>query len=238
VGAESFLCISRLLTQKGGALFLRRDQPSSAAQFASACASFEIDIVTLDNTERLPFNLRPGVVKQAVDRGVFLEIRYGDAFDHNRGRCGDPDRQDGGISATATNVMSQATALARASKSKGLLMSSGATNPLAVRGPADVANLGTVFGMSGDSGVHATSSWAGAVLAHAVARKHGKGVIQAAPLREGEDNWKVPPTAAELAAGSAAAAPSSSGGASSFEHSEDVDRADAEQRKEKRKRTP
>jgi len=41
-----------------------------------ACANFDIDIITLDLSSRLPFSLKFGAVHQAVQRGVFFEITY------------------------------------------------------------------------------------------------------------------------------------------------------------------
>ena len=40
------------------------------------CSSFEIDIITLDLSNRLPFSLKFGPVNLALQRGLFFEITY------------------------------------------------------------------------------------------------------------------------------------------------------------------
>lgn len=49
-------------------------QPRTSEAFAAACTSMEVDVVSLDLAHRLPYRLRPALIKAALTRGVFFEV--------------------------------------------------------------------------------------------------------------------------------------------------------------------
>ncbi|KAG0005137.1 hypothetical protein BGZ65_011883 [Modicella reniformis] len=55
-------------------------QPTSENPFQAACGTFEIDIISLDMSARLPFYLKHSTVGLAVERGVYFELCYSAAI--------------------------------------------------------------------------------------------------------------------------------------------------------------
>lgn len=49
-------------------------QPQSERGFAAACGSLEVDLIALDLSRRLPFRLKPALVRAALARGVHFEV--------------------------------------------------------------------------------------------------------------------------------------------------------------------
>lgn len=49
---------------------------SNEKVFAAACSSYEIDIISLECSSRLPFFLKGSTLGQALDREVYFEITY------------------------------------------------------------------------------------------------------------------------------------------------------------------
>ena len=66
-----------LTLPSAGCTRTHRDRPRRhGARTAVACASFDIDIISLDLSGRLNFPIKFGPVHQAVQRGVYFEIVY------------------------------------------------------------------------------------------------------------------------------------------------------------------
>jgi len=66
-------------------------QPTNEKTFQAACGTFEVDIISLDLSARLPFNLKLPTVGLAVDRGIYFELCYGAAI---RGKRLPPNHAD------------------------------------------------------------------------------------------------------------------------------------------------
>jgi ribonuclease P/MRP protein subunit RPP1 len=66
-----------------------------------------------------------------------------------------------------------------------MIISSGARNMMELRGPYDVINMGTLFGMSQDKAKRAISENCKAVLARGAARKLHFGVMMLVPAGSG-----------------------------------------------------
>lgn len=119
---------------------------------------------------RDPRRLRPQLVKAAVQRGVVFEISYAPLVSDVSGRrqllsnaialvraCGAPSAKgSGGPCSVQLRTPTHAHLLAATHcRCAGgvALVSSGALSPSDMRPPADVANLGTLFGLSaGEAG--------------------------------------------------------------------------------------
>jgi ribonuclease P/MRP protein subunit RPP1 len=54
-------------------------QPSPSIWLLQACSSLDVDIISLDLSQRLPFRLRPGMLKTALSRGLVFEVCYSGA---------------------------------------------------------------------------------------------------------------------------------------------------------------
>ncbi len=70
-----------------------------------------MDIIALELWQRLPFKLKPALVKAALARGVFFEICYAPALREPSAR---------------RNLFANAQALVRATRGRNIIVSSGA----------------------------------------------------------------------------------------------------------------
>ncbi|KAI0188067.1 RNase P subunit p30-domain-containing protein [Astrocystis sublimbata] len=144
-------------------------RPVTDDSFQSACLKLdEISIISLDLTVRQPFTLRPKPCMAAVARGVRFEVCYsqvlqGPAPAHILGSKGSKDGGGGGGSGghtggagTIVDARARATfignvsSLIRATRGRGIIISSEAKSVLGLRAPADVLNLLNVWGLSSD----------------------------------------------------------------------------------------
>ena len=81
-----------------------------------------VDIVSLDLSERLP-KLKPNVMAEAAEKGVFFECQYGEAIRNDKSR---------------RMVLSNFSSLTKATRGKHLIVSSGAKSSLQLRSPSDL----------------------------------------------------------------------------------------------------
>ena len=84
-------------------------------------------------SQRLPFKLRPQHLQAAVQRGVHFEVLYAAALRDPMSR---------------RHLFSNAQALTRLLRGRGIVLSSGARVAMELRGPYDVINIGTTFGLT------------------------------------------------------------------------------------------
>jgi ribonuclease P/MRP protein subunit RPP1 len=107
-------------------------QPSDERTFQQACTGLDVDVISIDFTQRLPYHLKLQHVQQAVERGVYFEI------------CYSPMIKD---ASCRRNLISNSMSLLRACKRSNVFMSSAASRAFDMRGPYDVMNLGCLFGL-------------------------------------------------------------------------------------------
>lgn len=108
-------------------------QPMTEKLLQTACSNLDVDIISLDMSSRLPFYLKYTTIRQAIDRGILFEISYAPAIrDTTNAR---------------RNLISNAMNLVRITKGKHILLSSGAIHAMELRGPYDVMNLASIFGL-------------------------------------------------------------------------------------------
>ncbi len=97
-------------------------------------------------------------MRAALARGVVFEVCYAPAL-----------REP----ALRRQLFANALAVVRATGSAGVVLSSGALRAFELRGPLDVANLGTLFGLPLAAAKEAVTARMAAVLQHAHARRNG-----------------------------------------------------------------
>lgn len=107
-------------------------RPLTEKSLQSASTNLDIDVISLDMTRRQPFYLRHKTVGAAIDRGIKFEMTYGAAPTSTEAR-----RQ----------VISNAIQIIRATRSRGIILSSEANEPGVCRGPYDVVNLACIWGL-------------------------------------------------------------------------------------------
>lgn len=109
-----------------------------------ACSSLDCDIISLDLTQRFPFWFKFKMLSEAVKSGKRIEISYAS------GVMGD--------SGMRRNLISNATQLIRASRGRGLIITSEAKSAVACRGPWDAINLAAIWGLGQERGYEAMST--------------------------------------------------------------------------------
>ena len=120
----------------------------------------------------------------ALQRGIRFEICYGPGILNS----------DGG--ASRRNLISNATQLIRATRGRGIVISSEAKRALACRGPADAVNLAVLWGLGQERGMEAVGKEARSVVVQAeMKRRSFRGVIDVVyggekPEREPENPTK------------------------------------------------
>jgi ribonuclease P/MRP protein subunit RPP1 len=137
-------------------------QPQSDRAFAFACNSLDIDIISLDLSKRLSYRFRPDLIKTALQRGVYFEILYAPLL-----------REPG----SRRQMFANSQSLARETRGRGIILSSGARTAIELRGPYDVVNLATFLGMSEAQAHAAVGQNAAAVVEHAKKRKAFRGTL-------------------------------------------------------------
>ncbi|KAG5984887.1 hypothetical protein E4U55_002642 [Claviceps digitariae] len=157
-------------------------RPLTEKAFQNACLTLDIPIISLDLTAHFPFHFRPKPCMAAVTRGVRFEICYAQLFAaDSRGRA---------------NFISNATSLFRATRGRGILLSSEAKNALGLRGPADVVNLLSVWGLAREKGMDGLRSIPRSVVVNEGIKRNGfRGVInvvQVAAKNEDGSNDPAP----------------------------------------------
>ncbi|KAI8827043.1 RNase P subunit p30-domain-containing protein [Fimicolochytrium jonesii] len=154
-------------------------QPTNEKLFQSACSLFDVDIVSLDMSNRLPFFIKGPTVNGALQHGVFFEIAYGAAIRDATAR---------------RHLISHAAALVQATKGKNILITSEAQKAMEIRGPYDVINLATIFGMTREQAKNALDANCRAVVLHAATRRQThRGVLsmESAASLSAASAWKL-----------------------------------------------
>lgn len=148
-------------------------RPKSERTMLLACTALDgIDLISLDMTVRLPCFLRHRTVGAAINRGIKFEISYAGGKDASLELVGTSSGikltnttstasnttlsshiGDGsGLSAISNpesrkHLVANAAHIIRSSRSKAILVSSEAYSPVVCRGPYDVVNLATTWGL-------------------------------------------------------------------------------------------
>lgn len=129
-----------------------------------ACGSLDCDIISLDLTQRFQFHFKFKMLSEAIKLGKKIEVCYG------QGLLGD--------SQARRNLISNITQLIRATRARGLIISSEAKAAVACRGPWDAINLAAVWGLGQEKGYEAMTKEArNAVVGAELKRTSFRGVI-------------------------------------------------------------
>ena len=141
-------------------------RPTTQKTLEQSCRELDCDLISLDLTQRYDFFFKGKTLMQAVDRGVLLELCYSPAV-----MASDP--------VVRRTVIGNATALIRATKGRGLVVSSGVTRVAGCRGPADVVNMTAVWGLGPEKGKEAMTEGPRRVVATAALKRESfRGVVR------------------------------------------------------------
>jgi ribonuclease P/MRP protein subunit RPP1 len=132
-------------------------RPVDEKTFVQAVSLADADIISLDLTRRYHFPFRHKTLMSAVDKGLKIELCYGPAI------VGDDQ---------ARRMMIQnASALIKATRGRGIIISSEAPSALGCRAPHDLVNLGTVWGLKQDRAMEAVNEQCRLAVAASQLRK-------------------------------------------------------------------
>ncbi|KAI0446500.1 RNase P subunit p30-domain-containing protein [Xylaria telfairii] len=189
------------LPQLSAAYDILAVRPQTEDSFSAACQSLnDVAIISLDLTVRQPFTFRPKPCMFAVNRGVRFEVCYsqvlqGPAPAHVLGLKGNKDGSGGHASGVGLAVDARARAtfignvssLIRATRGRGIIISSEARSVLGLRAPADVVNLLHVWGLSTDRATEGIGALPrGVVVNEGLKRSGFRGVVDIVSVADRE----------------------------------------------------
>lgn len=141
-------------------------RPVNKKALEQCCNSLECDLISLDLSTRFPFYFNHTTLGNALQRGIKFEVCYAPGLLNS----------DGGVS--RRNLISNATQIIRATRGRGLIISSEAKRALACRGPADIINMAVLWGLGQERGTEAVGREARSVVVQAeMKRRSFRGVI-------------------------------------------------------------
>jgi ribonuclease P/MRP protein subunit RPP1 len=142
-------------------------RPTTEKAFQAVCVNLqELSIISLDLTAHYSFHFRPKPCMAAVSRGVRFEICYSQTI------------ISGGDARSRSNFISNIVSLFRATKGRGIIISSEAKSALGLRAPADIINLMATWGLGTERGLDALSVTPRGIVVNEVLRRRGyKGVV-------------------------------------------------------------
>ncbi|CAE6505982.1 unnamed protein product [Rhizoctonia solani] len=152
-------------------------QPTTSNAFSLACLSHTqpspttahiISIDAASATPQLPFRMKPSMVRTAIRNGGVFEISYAGALASDE--------------SARRNWWSGAREIARATKGKALLLSSGAQVTSDLRAPMDAINLASVLGLDQNTARNAMSTDAKSLITRASTRQTYRAVLSAPVL--------------------------------------------------------
>ncbi|KXJ91208.1 RNase P subunit p30-domain-containing protein [Microdochium bolleyi] len=153
------------LVQLAAAYDILAIRPLTDKAFQNACLNMaEPSLISLDMTQHLPFHFRPKPCMAAINRGLRFEVCYSQMLTADaRGRA---------------SFIGNVVELVRATRGRGIVLSSEAKNAMGLRGPADVVNLLAVWGLGTEKGNEGLGSIPrGVVVNERVKRTGFRGVI-------------------------------------------------------------
>jgi len=140
-------------------------RPTTEKAFTAACLSLDShSLISLDLTKHFSFHFKPKPLMTAVNRGIRFEICYSQSMESD--------------AVSRRNFIGNVAAIVRATRGRGLVVSSGAMSVLGVRAPADVLNLLEVWGLKRERGLESLGvNPRGVVVNEGLKRTSFRGVV-------------------------------------------------------------
>lgn len=154
------------LTSIAAAYDMLACRPTTDKAFHAACTTMsDISLISLDLTQYFPFHFKPKPCMAAVNRGVYFEVCYGQMTSSQ-----DPRAR----SVWVANVIE----LLRATRGRGIVLSSEGKGGGYLRAPADVVNLLAAWGLGPEKGLEGLGVLPRAVVVNeGLKRRAFKGVV-------------------------------------------------------------
>ncbi|RYP08697.1 hypothetical protein DL764_001717 [Monosporascus ibericus] len=149
-------------------------RPTTEREFQGACLNLNLtdaSLISLDLAQRFPFHFRPKPCMAAVNRGLRFEVCYAQGLSSGSGDAVNDARAR---AAFIGNVVE----LVRATRGRGIVISSGARGVLGLRAPADVVNLLALWGLGSEKGMEGLGVLPrGVVVNEGIKRSGFRGVV-------------------------------------------------------------
>lgn len=136
--------------------------PTTVQALGFVCGTLEADILSFDPENKFGLKLNRKTYTQLVDKGYHMELTYGPAI------------QD---SSKRKNLIHLSHLYHTFGKSKNIIFSSGAENPMLFRSPYDIISLGFLFGLSALQSKNSILFHPRKVTLNALGRRHGKSIM-------------------------------------------------------------
>ncbi|RYP44432.1 hypothetical protein DL768_009104 [Monosporascus sp. mg162] len=159
-------------------------RPTTEREFQGACLNLSLtdaSLISLDLAQRFSFHFRPKPCMAAVNRGLRFEVCYAQGL--SSPGSGDAANDARARAAFIGNVVE----LVRATRGRGIVISSGARGALGLRGPADVVNLLALWGLGSEKGMEGLGVLPrGVVVNEGIKRSGFRGVVNIVGTAERE----------------------------------------------------
>ncbi|RYP61246.1 hypothetical protein DL769_007787 [Monosporascus sp. CRB-8-3] len=172
------------LPQLGSSYDIVAVRPTTEREFQGACLNLNLtdaSLISLDLAQRFPFHFRPRPCMAAVNRGLRFEVCYAQGLSPGPGSDAVNDAR--ARAAFIGNVVE----LVRATRGRGIVISSGARGALGLRAPADVVNLLALWGLGSEKGMEGLGVLPrGVVVNEGIKRSGFRGVVNIVGVAERE----------------------------------------------------
>ncbi|VFQ91452.1 unnamed protein product [Cuscuta campestris] len=155
--------------------------PLNQNAFDQACQISQVDVITIDFSQKMLFRLKQPMVKAAVQRGIYFEITYSSLLTDAQAR-----RQ----------MIPNAKLLVDWTRGRNIILTSAAPSVTELRGPHDVVNLSSLLGLSTEHAKSALSKNCRNLIEKASRKKsYYKGAIKVEAISSGDsvepkfDDW-------------------------------------------------
>ncbi|XP_050514831.1 ribonuclease P protein subunit p30 [Diabrotica virgifera virgifera] len=136
--------------------------PTTNQALSYTCNNFDADIFTFNPENKFGLRLNRKLYNQLLQRGYHFELLYSPAIEDTTKR---------------KNLIHASHLYHAFGKSRNIIFSSGAHDPVIIRGPYDVINFGFLFGLSQIQCKTAVSYCPHKVVINSVGRRHGKAIM-------------------------------------------------------------
>ena len=121
-------------------------QPTNEKALQLTILNIECDLISFNLSTKLPFFLKFKAIGTGVAKGIKFEINYSQLVSGSLGYT--PSSSDVGVNLIKKNCFNNVIQLIRSSRSRGLVVSSGAQNPLQLRNSSDILILLKTLGLN------------------------------------------------------------------------------------------
>ncbi|ESO03066.1 hypothetical protein HELRODRAFT_143679, partial [Helobdella robusta] len=136
--------------------------PVNEKIFLNVCKDLDIDLISFDLTQRLPFIPKRTAINLAMQKGISFELNIeGMMRDHT----------------TKRNVISNASILVELCHGRNIVLSNGSRDVFHLRGPYDLINVAYLFGLNKEEARNSLTTNPSYMLKHSLARKYVKSVV-------------------------------------------------------------